>query len=318
MEGMLKIVLWLSIVLIVMAGVLWGFEKLNQWRDTTRFPAPGDFVSLSKYELHRVCAGPASDITVWFEAGAGGSSLDWSAIMSETAMFARVCAYDRAGLGWSQRQPRPRDLRALLTDFNEVIQSDSHSENVVLVGHSFGGFIAEAFARQHPDRVAGLVLLDALDPSFFQSSADQARTQISIMRLGAALSAFGLPRLFGLAQAPPGTPAEIKPALISRAVRGDVLATIADEAAMMPENLNQFARLPDLPGEIPVTLISRRPAADGAVLDQAWHDAQDTLAARYLGATRVKSTSDNHYIQFEQPDLVIEQIRQLILPDSWE
>ena len=312
-EMILKIAVWLGFALLVLLCALWGLEKVNQARDNDRFPPKGDFVTVSSKELHRLCEGAPSKITVWFEAGAGGTSLDWRLVAPEVAQFARVCSYDRAGLGWSEKQSGERDLEAILGELHQMIQSET-DDQIILVGHSFGGFLTQAYARIYPEKVAWIVLVDSLEVSFFEKYAAQSKSQIGMMRMGAVLSHLGLPRLLGLAQTPRDTPAVLKPEILARAVRPNALSTVSDEAAMMPQNVAYFAALPAVSSDMPVTIISRVAPSEPTSFDQDWQTAQAQLAQAYPSARTVISAHENHYIQFSEPELIVRHIKQMVDP----
>lgn len=73
----------------------------------------------------------------------------------------RICMYDRAGMGDSEfRNPAARTLRQLSDELHELIVRNDWG-NVVLVAHSFGGFIARDYVSGYPDTVLGILLLDA-------------------------------------------------------------------------------------------------------------------------------------------------------------
>src|SRR5262249_11518375 len=71
-----------------------------------------------------------------------------------------VCAYDRAGLGWSEAATVSTTLARVLDDVGTVMAKALHTRPYVMVGHSFGAFVCLAYAAQHPEQVAGLVLVD--------------------------------------------------------------------------------------------------------------------------------------------------------------
>ncbi|MEL7232729.1 MAG: alpha/beta hydrolase, partial [Pseudomonadota bacterium] len=258
------------------------------------------------------CEGAPSEITVWFEAGAGGSHLDWRLVAPEVAKFARVCSYDRAGLGWSDKQSGARDLEAILGELDQVIQSDSDSGQVIMVGHSFGGFVGQAYARKYPEKVAGLVLVDSLELSFYEKYADQSKSQIGMMRTGAVLAHFGIPRLLGLAQAPADTPEALKREILARAVRPDAIATVADEAAVMPDSVAYFKTLPDMASDMPVTIISRAISDEQTQFDLDWREGQTQLSETYPDAQWIISDSENHYVQIAEAELIVGRIRLMI------
>src|SRR5690606_29821010 len=84
------------------------------------------------------------------------------------ASFTRACAYDRAGYALSDPGPMPRNAKSIVSDLEQLLGNGSVAAPYVLVGHSLGGLIVQHFARQNPDRTAGLVLVDATHEDQFR------------------------------------------------------------------------------------------------------------------------------------------------------
>jgi pimeloyl-ACP methyl ester carboxylesterase len=117
--------------------------------------------------LHMVCAGPArgDGPTVLFEAGAFGFSADWGVVQARlAAQGVRSCAYDRAGLGFSDPGPAPRDGLAIVGDLESLLAASGERGPFILCGHSMAGLHLRLFAARNPDKVAGIVLVDATTP----------------------------------------------------------------------------------------------------------------------------------------------------------
>lgn len=129
-------------------------------------PPRGRMIDIGGRSLHLVCAGPTdAGPVVVLEAGAFGLSADWGAVQAKlAARGVRSCAYDRAGLGQSDAGPRPRDGLAVAADFEKMLAASGERGPYIYVGHSMAGLYARLFAGRNPDRVAGLVLVDAATP----------------------------------------------------------------------------------------------------------------------------------------------------------
>ena len=84
-----------------------GYEAIASRGDARAYPPPGKMVDVGGYKLHIQCLGTGSP-TVVLDAGLGCTSLDWSLVQAEIGQTTRVCAYDRAGMGWSESGPEPR------------------------------------------------------------------------------------------------------------------------------------------------------------------------------------------------------------------
>jgi hypothetical protein len=91
------------IVLLLLVGLLYQFVATQiAYRN---YPAPGEMVSVSGHEMHLYCTGKAGGPTVVMDSGLGGGVLDWQTVQPKVAKFARVCSYDRSGIGWSESGP---------------------------------------------------------------------------------------------------------------------------------------------------------------------------------------------------------------------
>ena len=133
----------------------------------------GRLVDIGGRSLRLVCEGPnGPGPTVWLESGAFGFSADWAAVQQLLKNEGvHSCAYDRAGLGRSDPGPRPRDGLAVVQDV-ERLQAAAHETGpFILVGHSMAGLYVRLFAARNPDKVAGIVLVDATTPEAIESDS---------------------------------------------------------------------------------------------------------------------------------------------------
>jgi pimeloyl-ACP methyl ester carboxylesterase len=126
--------------------------------------------------LHIVCAGPAAGgrPTVLLEAGAFGFSADWAAVQAKLAdVGLRSCAYDRAGLGFSDPGPPPRDSGAIVDDLEALLAAEGETGPFILCGHSMAGLHLRVLAARDPSRVVGVVLVDAVTPEAMDEAAER-------------------------------------------------------------------------------------------------------------------------------------------------
>ncbi|MEM9840171.1 MAG: alpha/beta hydrolase [Pseudomonadota bacterium] len=307
----MRLLLSALVGLVIVGVVLVGLEAMTVRSEERRFPPPGTFIDGSSGRLHIQCAGEESAPLVILEAGAGASSLDWATMFDALGDDLRVCAYDRAGFGWSPRGPRPRDFTALEADFDAFVDGVSEDEAFVLAGHSFGGLLVQAYAARQPERVQGLVLVDALDAVLAEEMAQTNGGSVAYVRAGAVATVFGVPRRLGLVPQPAGTPAEVAGAMKARTLTRSTMLTAADESEGLMSVVDAVRNRPSLSGDFPVAVISRKPSEGGGAFEDQWAAAQARLAELTDATTHQVAPSSNHHVQFSSPDLVADAIRKM-------
>src|SRR5207249_611819 len=125
--------------------------------DAPPFPPPGRLIDVGGWRLHLNCTGeqrPARP-TVILEAGMGDFSVEWSLVQPSVATFARVCSYDRAGDGWSDFGPHPRTMRQIAYELHTLLANAGEHAPLVLVGHSYGGWLVRLYQSMYPADIAG-------------------------------------------------------------------------------------------------------------------------------------------------------------------
>ncbi|MEW5687102.1 MAG: alpha/beta hydrolase [Pseudomonadota bacterium] len=127
-------------------------------------------------QLRLVCEGPKSERpVVWLESGAFSGAADWAAIQQKlTAQGLRSCAYDRAGMGYSDVGPKPRDGNAIVGDLEKLIAASGEAGPFVMTGHSMAGLYVRQYAARNPGQVVGVVLVDAVTPEMIGLAGAQS------------------------------------------------------------------------------------------------------------------------------------------------
>ena len=105
------------------------------------------------------CSGTGAP-TVVLEGGFAATSLAWTKVQALIAPTNRICAYDRAGYGFSDPGPMPRDGAAVARDLDDGLRAARIDGPLIIVGHSAGGLYARLFADRRPRDVVGMVLVD--------------------------------------------------------------------------------------------------------------------------------------------------------------
>jgi pimeloyl-ACP methyl ester carboxylesterase len=150
-----------AVVAILLSGV--AYQAVATQLDRRNHPPPGRLVDVGGYRLHLYCTGHGAPIVI-LDALFPGTVSNWAWVQPEIAKTTRVCAYDRAGLGWSDRGPTPRDAAHHAQELHTLLAKAGEPGPYILVGHSLGGLSVRMFADLYPDQVAGMALIEASDP----------------------------------------------------------------------------------------------------------------------------------------------------------
>jgi pimeloyl-ACP methyl ester carboxylesterase len=282
---------------------------------------------------------------VAFEAGIGASSLNWRRIQERAARFTRACTYDRAGLGWSDKAG-PKTFAASIDAFEGLVTSIG-GPPCVLVGHSYGAWLALGCALASRIRVGGLVLIDPPSPWEWRTPAVGRARMLQRGRaacvLGAALAAVGFVRacLWLLERGRTRGPALALSAFGREA--SAVVGRLVGEVAKMPVEIrpaarahwsrpSSFSALAAYLGQLPSAAVDLLNAIDAAVSQrgraplgdapivvivradapQADLDAAARIAALSGRGELRQATAGGHWIHLDEPDLVVQVIEAVV------
>lgn len=312
-----------ALAMAVAAGA--AYEFWARQRVVREFPARGQMVDIGGRRIHIDCRGTGSP-TVVFESGLDtNGSLSWSAIHDSVAQFTRACAYDRAGIMWSDPTPGPRDANAVASDLHQTLMSAQERGPYVMVGHSMGGPYIMTFTQLFGANVLGLVLVDASHPDQTKrmQEAGVKDTEVPFnMRLEAALAWTGVPRLLLRTQDDPNDPKLIRK--IGVHFQTTSLAPLLKENAAVGDTLREAGAFRSL-GDRPLAVLTALAPLSKATLDALhitqeqgrrvsaiWLDLQNDEATWSRQSTHHVFADSTHYIQFDRPDAVIAAIHEVV------
>jgi pimeloyl-ACP methyl ester carboxylesterase len=275
MPGRARIWVLYPVLAALAVGALGGgYETVRLALDRSAYPAPGRSYVVDGHRLHLQCTGTGTP-TVVLEGGLGETSRAWGWIAPTVSRSTRVCAYDRAGQGWSDNARRPQDAFAVADDLHTLLRTAGEVGPYVLVGHSTGGTYALAHAARYPGDVTGMVLVDSASPDQFTALPDYPGFYAMWRRVSALL-----PTLARLGAAQLVTVATGSTLPEPAAAQAQAFASSPrdarsqhDELSVYPEVFRQAKTLTTLGGRPLVVLTAARGQQAG------WSIAQDRLAA---------------------------------------
>jgi pimeloyl-ACP methyl ester carboxylesterase len=296
----LRIVVGLTVALVLTAvcGATWQWSSTRE--DLASAPPPGRLVDVGGHRLHLWCTGSGAPAVI-LESGLGGSSADWGYVQPDVARFTRACSYDRAGMGYSDSGPSPRTARRIATELAHLLNRSGIDGPVVLAAASSGGFSVRVFASEHPDRVAGLVVVDG-------SHEDQEHEVPRLARFVPLLSSIGALRLLGVSlglsveSLPPTTQT------FARATRFRAAGykTAADEITHIRESAAEV-RASRRKLTIPVVVVT---GARGA--DATWLRLQRDQVALSERGCQIIAEQSGHVVAVDEPEVVVDAIRAMV------
>jgi pimeloyl-ACP methyl ester carboxylesterase len=247
-----------------------------------------------------IVAGAKASAADWIEAAPGKPN-----VFEAVAGFTRVCAYDRPGTPFgeapsrSDPTPQPRSAADSAADLRALIAAAGIPTPVVLAAHSYGGVIARLYARTRPGDVAGMVLVDALSEGLRDAETpEEWAVQLTLLsgdltetlKLYPEIEQLDADGDFDAIHAAP--PMRPMPLVVLSADHpwGPLLAGFIADGLMPPGT----------------------PPDAGYVTDRAAKQSQAMLAASAPGARHVTDTDSGHEIHKDQPQLVIDSIRDVV------
>jgi len=285
-----------------------------------RHVVPAEIVGIpGGLRLRLRCAGRAGPV-VLLECGQGCGLDAWGYVEPQVARFTRVCAFDRAGSGWSDA-PRalPRDARTLGTELHSLLDTADIARPIIYVAHSAASFNALVYTGLYPAEVAGIVFVEGSHPDEMTSataaqfeSAQRVQTLVSTC---STLAGTGLPHALGtlgLSSTVPhigGYPGETRESAAAAGYRDGYCEGVLHEMQAFERSANQ-ARAVRLAPQLPIVAITgARNQADGP---PPASDLDRALAKLSLNGLHVISKRAGHYVQLDDPEIVVSAIRAVV------
>jgi pimeloyl-ACP methyl ester carboxylesterase len=271
--------------------------------------APGRLVAVAEgRRLHIYCQGEAAGPAVIFEAGLSQYTANATLGAAQTAIagFARVCTYDRAGMGWSDPAPEGWTYPDRVRELHALLQAANVEGPYVLVGHSMGGLLARAYAAAYPDQVAGLVLVESTTERNFDEI--EAARGVVVAQIDAALAVArpGVP-VIGL---PAGTSPEMQMAFTPEVLRG-VKAEFEALDRLTPETRPSGAD--GALGDLPLIVVPRgRTMAPPSADDVDHRQGQEALVRLSSNAVLIVAENSGHAVPLDEPQVVADAVRRLL------
>lgn len=303
-------------------------------------PAPGRMVDVGGRRMHINCTGSGSPVLV-LEAGGQNDAAIWMGVQPALSKAAMVCSYDRAGTGWSDSQPGPRDADHIASELHQLLEQAGIEGPIILMAHSIGGLYARDYVTHYPADVAGIVFIDSSTP--FQdrnptlvratppkTGKDKVLDFLLRPWMWNLAVVAGTPRLLGMC-GHEHTASEhigkVQSEEICR-LRTSAWDEIDEWDASSRETVNSGPF-----GALPILVLSRdtskglpaKPSQNELDRRNAWNQMQEDLKKLSTRSRRIVARNSAHQITQDRPDLIekelppfIEEVRGSIPPPETE
>ncbi|MFT4414239.1 alpha/beta fold hydrolase [Fredinandcohnia humi] len=316
------------IILLLLLGASFTYEKIMQSKAQEQYPPPGKLVDVGGYDLHILQQGTGSP-TIIFETGSGAPSTYWKNIVSELPSNVTVITYDRAGYNWSDKHVTKRTGENIVKELHTALDKLDLKEPYIFVGHSIGGLYTRLYAKMYPSEVAGMMLLDARSENFGEKSdqilvdagVDPATFGTTPVGLIKALRTTGLLRVFK--EPIFGNYYESKEE-VNEAI--NLMFTTKFLNAMKEENELLYLVEENLKdqhlGNIPLTVVAKGVPSDlttmglskeaSTLYEDIWMEEQQSLAGLSSNSKFLIADKSGHDIAIDEPELVLKELEDLI------
>lgn len=314
----------MTLVLLLCVAASAGYNALRVRQLRRQYPPLGKLYSVNGRPMHLYCTGSGLPIVV-LEGGLGRESLSWQEVQPELAKTTRVCSYDRAGLGWSELQPGPRDAKHIAAQVHALLAQAGETGPKILVGASAGGFYVRQLYSDYPGEMVGIVFSDSSVPEQVQAlpygkdSEEKKRKRHRDADWDWVKEASGWARLSGKCHG------EVPRGLESYAGQIDAETCRPSYTRTWLGEWDDFwpsaaqAAQAHCCESIPLVIVSQDPDrpkpgwdAQSIAAQPIWVRLQESLKMLSPRSRRIVARGSGHHVMFDRPDVLVAAIRQLI------
>lgn len=323
----LNFIKWFFLAFIGILTVGFIYEQISEFTDqqTILKNPPGQVIQVGDHKMHIYCTGEnkSGNPTVILVSGGGQIYSTWIKVQSEVSKYTKVCSYDRSGLGFSEAN---EDIKTNIDVANELkrLLTNARIEGpYIIAGHSVGGFFARVFTKINSNDIKGLILVDSsLDiQEQIYERLDAEKPNLWLMFSGNIIGGLidwgpyvGLeriiikfnPELFGLA----------KEDKVGQAIRSLPIKKQFKGKNMDNFDPSDFSYLKESSnfGSLPLRVLYADESAKemDPYTDGKSEELQQSQASMSTNSKATRVANSGHFIQTDQPQVVIDTILELI------
>lgn len=316
-----------GLALVVVAAIGAVYQVVAANADQADFPAPGKLFTIDGLQLHLDCRG-TGEPTVVLEAGLTSGSSSWGLVHDQLAEQTQVCAYDRAGMDWSEPADGILTAPSVAVRLHQLLTTAQVPPPYLVVGMSAGGVFVRELYQQHPQEVKAMVLVDSSheQQAHRLPANDSLKTMDRILSACQWLQPLGLVRAAGLVERfvdQYDLPEPMQQVLLANMNRSHSCKAMLSESRGFNNEVAD-TQPPYSLGDLPLTVLSQGIEPTGiAELDlsdaqaqaqrKVWDDLQLELTNLSSRGQRLIAERSGHMIHLQQPELVIQAVHALVV-----
>lgn len=302
------------IFIITVIGCIYQNAMVSYERG--KYEKPGRLIDVYDHKMHTYSEGKGQP-TVVFTVGSGTpcAYTDYYFIQKEISKITRTVSYDRLGYGWSEKASANRGINRVVDELHTLLEKSGELPPYILVGHSLSSLEVIRFAQLFPQEVAGIVLIDGGNPSFYADfNENSALMPMYLIKLAGKI---GLIRTLGnigilLPLTDERKRSGLLPEELSKIDKALFFKSSAeknniDEVKNINENANTVITGGNI-GKIPLIILTSEKSAN----NKTWARTQQQLKDWSANSNQEMVKKSSHYIHLDNPTLVIERIKELI------
>jgi len=307
-----------AIIVFLVAGASTLFNALAIHHYRAIFPPQGRLYIVDGYKMHLYCTGEGSP-TIVLDAGLGNDSLIWANVQPTLSKTTRVCSYDRAGFGWSDLQPCPRDAHRITDQLHTLLTEAAIKGPIVLMGHSIAGLYIRDYAARYPQNVSGLIFVDGSTP--LQEDRFPGRTKFVLFKAKLELLqtkwlyVLGIPRITGDCNIGEGFEISAAKMLSEDQCRATLYTALEREDEAFHQSGEETIHTGPF-GDLPILIFSQDNHPSGSEprskVDEIWDQMQEELKSLSTRSQRIIAKDSGHYIQVERSDLLNTEVTNFV------
>jgi pimeloyl-ACP methyl ester carboxylesterase len=301
---------WTAIVVALLLLAAATYEHVGAWRDGRVLRQIGRSVDIGGRTLNIHCVG-AGQPTVVFVSGRIAPGYVWRPVQRGVSAFTRACWYDRADLGWSDSGPDPAWGEQAARDLHLLVRNAGLDRPLVLVGHSFGGYVIRLYHHAYRGEVSGMVFVDTAleDAGRIRGMPHRERPSIPRSMIRGLSMIFGRLGMMRVLATEPGPPLKDWSAeewdILTRLRRQRNLALADAQVGPERATADQVRAAGGLE-DMPLIVLTQGRGLGG------WADLQRQLAGRSRRGRQVLVPDSGHGIPMEAPGAVVSAVREIV------